>query len=154
MMYKWILVLILVLTGCGTSIEKNEQESGSENSTNGGGSGIIAGSVEPTLEKESQMNYVYTIKNQTEKEVKMKFPTSQRFDYSVKDKDGTEVFLFSSAAFFLQAEGEELLKPAEELNYDINLSQLKLSPGTYTIEAWITQQDGEDYKVTEEITIL
>jgi Intracellular proteinase inhibitor len=153
MMYKWILVLTLVLAGCGTSAEKNEPGKETENNTNGGGSGIIAGSVEPELQKQSSLNYIYTIKNQTEKEVEMKFPTSQRFDYSVKDKDGAEVFLFSSAAFFLQAEGEEVLKPAEELNYDINLSQLKLAPGTYTLEAWMTQQDGEDYKVTEEITI-
>jgi hypothetical protein len=153
MMYKWILVLTLVLAGCGTSAEKNEPRKETENNTNGGGSGIIAGSVEPELQKQSSLNYIYTIKNQTEKEVEMKFPTSQRFDYSVKDKDGAEVFLFSSAAFFLQAEGEEVLKPAEELNYDINLSQLKLAPGTYTLEAWMTQQDGEDYKVTEEITI-
>ncbi|MGD6856549.1 BsuPI-related putative proteinase inhibitor [Bacillus infantis] len=153
MMYKWILVLTLVLAGCGTSAENNEPGKETENNTNRGGSGIIAGSVEPELHKQSSLNYMYTIKNQTEKEVEMKFPTSQRFDYSVKDKDGAEVFLFSSAAFFLQAEGEEVLKPAEELNYDINLSQLKLAPGTYTLEAWMTQQDGEDYKVTEEITV-
>ncbi|WP_081742118.1 BsuPI-related putative proteinase inhibitor [Mesobacillus boroniphilus] len=79
--------------------------------------------------------------------------SSQRYDYSVKTKDGKEVFLFSSVASFLQVLGEEKLKQGESLTYDIDLHELSLEQGEYTLTVWMTPKGGKKYEVSKEFTV-
>lgn len=146
-----ILLLGILVSGCGTEnkIAKDEPVSG----TGEGGHGIVAGEVAASMTEESPLIFQYEVKNQTEQEVNLKFTSSQRYDYSVKTKDGQEVFLFSSVAAFLQALGEEMLKQGEALNYVIDLKDLSLEKGEYTLTVWMTPKDGPKYKVTKEFVV-
>ncbi|MFT9599668.1 BsuPI-related putative proteinase inhibitor [Mesobacillus sp.] len=142
-----ILLLGLLMTGCGTENQV------SNNNQDKGGAGIVAGEVAASLLEESPLIFQYEVKNQTEEEVTMEFTSSQRYDYSVKTKDGKEVFLFSSVASFLQALGEEKLKQGESLTYEIDLHELSLEQGEYTLTVWMTPKDGKKYEVSKEFTV-
>jgi len=148
----WIILLLgILVTGCGTEnrVSKDEPVNGSDK----GGQGIVAGEMAASMAEKSPLIFQYEVKNQTEQEVNLKFTTSQRFDYSVKTKEGHEVFLFSSVASFLQALGEETIKQGEALTYKIDLKELALEKGEYTLTVWMVPQGGEKYAVTQEFTV-
>ncbi|UFU00771.1 hypothetical protein KO561_07500 [Radiobacillus kanasensis] len=164
---KKILVLfgiIVFLSACGTTnadpgLDEEqpqqpspivEDDNESEDQNNGG---IVAGEVEAKLQEVAPMQYVYTVKNQTEKTVKLEFTSSQRYDFSVETKEGKQVYLYSSTASFLQALGEETMEPAGELTYTLDLNQIDLSPGEYVLTAWMTPKEGEKYKISTEFTM-
>ncbi|MFE8702784.1 BsuPI-related putative proteinase inhibitor [Cytobacillus sp. FJAT-54145] len=144
-MKKLLLILLLgiVLTGCGTGNEKASQ----------GGSGIVAGEVQSTIEPLSSQIYQYEVKNQTEEEIKLDFTSSQRFDYSIKTSKGKDVYLFSSVAMFLQATGEEKIQSGESLTYEIDLKDVGLSPGDYVLTVWMTPKDGKAYSISKEFKV-
>lgn len=144
----WMILLLgLLVTGCGTEnqVSNNDQVKG--------GAGIVAGEMAASLTEENPLDFQYEVKNQTEEEVVLEFTSSQRYDYSVKTKDGKEVFLFSSVASFLQALGEEKVKQGESLTYKIDLQELSLEKGEYTLTAWMTPKDGKKYEVSKEFMV-
>ena len=142
----WILLLMgLFLVGCGTA-NKTAQ-------SNSDGEGIVAGEMVAILKEDSPLVFQYEVKNQTEKEVPLEFTSSQRFDYSVKSKEGEEIFLFSSVTSFLQIVGKETVKQGESLSYEIDLHDLDLQTGSYILTAWLTPKDGKAYQVKKEFTL-
>ncbi|WLR54876.1 BsuPI-related putative proteinase inhibitor [Mesobacillus subterraneus] len=142
-----ILLLGLLVTGCGTENQV------SNNNQDKRGAGIVAGEMAASLTEESPLIFQYEVKNQTEEEVTLEFTSSQRYDYSVKTKDGKEVFLFSSVASFLQALGEEAVKQGESLTYDIDLHELNLEKGDYILTVWLTPKGGKKFEVSKEFTV-
>ncbi|MCQ6276067.1 intracellular proteinase inhibitor (BsuPI) [Bacillus sp. V3B] len=140
-----LLLLGLLLVGCSTANNGVE--------TNSDGSGIVAGEMVATLEEKSPLIFQYEVKNQTEEEVTLKFTSSQRFDYSVETKEGEQIYLFSSVTSFLQVLGKETVKQGETLSYEMDLRDLSLTTGRYTLTAWLTPKDGKAYKVTKEFTV-
>ena len=146
-----ILLLGVFVSGCGTEnrVANDEPVSG----TGGGGQGIVAGEMAASMTEQSPLIFQYEVKNQTEQEVTLKFTSSQRYDYSVRTKEGQEVFLFSSVATFLQVLGEETVKQGEALAYKIDLHGLSLKKGEYTLTVWMTAMGDKKYKVTKEFTV-
>jgi ABC-type molybdate transport system substrate-binding protein len=142
-----VFLLGLLVTGCGTGNQV------SNNDEDRGGAGIVAGEMAAKMTEESPLIFQYEVKNQTEEEVTLEFTSSQRYDYSVKTKDGKEVFLFSSVASFLQALGEETVKQGESLTYDISLQELNLDKGDYILTVWMTPKGGKKFEVTKEFTV-
>lgn len=105
--------------------------------------GIWEGRLEPSLTETSPGKFAYSVKNQTEREVKLEFTSSQRYDFAVKNSAGETVYLFSSVALFAQGLGEEVIKQGEALTYEIDASGLGLEKGEYTLEAWLIPKDGK-----------
>lgn len=68
--------------------------------------------------------------------VRLRYPTSQRYDIAVKNERGETVYLWSSTAIFLPAIGEEEVLSRE---YSQTLS-LNLPDGRYEVEAWLTTE--------------
>lgn len=97
------------------------------------------------IEKTEDGKYLYNITNFTDSEVVFEFTSSQRFDYAIATKEGEQVYLFSSLAMFMQTLGEEKLASKKELSYEIDINELGLSPGDYTLEAWLTPKNGKEY---------
>jgi hypothetical protein len=148
----WMILLLgLMISGCGTEnkVSKDEPVNGS----NKGGQGIVAGEMAASMTQQSPLVFNYEVKNQTEQEVTLKFTSSQRYDYSVKNKAGEEVYLFSSTAAFLQALGEVTIKQGETLSYGIDLKHLSLEKGDYTLTVWMTPQGGPKYKAEQRFSV-
>ncbi|RHW35743.1 intracellular proteinase inhibitor (BsuPI) [Neobacillus notoginsengisoli] len=152
-MKKILLILLLgtLVTGCGTANEAPVDKPAQK--VNGGGKGIVANEVKATLTEISPLVFQYELNNQTEEAVNLEFSSSQRVDYSVMDKDGNEVFLFSSAALFAQVMGKETILQGDTFNYEINLHELNLQKGDYTLTAWMTPRNGQQYKASEKFTV-
>ncbi|WP_456273332.1 BsuPI-related putative proteinase inhibitor [Bacillus sp. AK031] len=158
----FVLIIVFLTAGmtaaCGLGVEQGE-ESGMEEVTNGSqgdnggeveeedkGQGIVAGEIAPSLTKTEDGRFVYTVKNQTEKEVTFEFTSSQRYDYAVKNA-GETIYLFSSTAAFMQVLGEETLAQGEELSYTFELPPEAKGKGD-TLEVWLTPKGGEKAKVS------
>ncbi|WP_241535895.1 BsuPI-related putative proteinase inhibitor [Indiicoccus explosivorum] len=152
---KWmktlLLLAVLFLTACGTAevtpeTEVEEEEVSGE--VNGEASeGITAGELEPAIEPVDADTYRYTLTNQTEEAVTFNFTSGQRFDFALLSESGEQLYLLSSVSTYIQALGEETIEPGGELSYEFDLPQLDLEPGTYTIKAWLTPEDGPAYEV-------
>ncbi|WP_394236350.1 BsuPI-related putative proteinase inhibitor [Niallia oryzisoli] len=141
----WVLlILVFLLVGCGKA---------NSNDTNNDGSGIVAGEIRALLEETSPLVFQYEVNNQTEKEGKLEFSSSQRFDYSVETNKGEQIYLFSSVTMFLAVLGEEIIRPGEALRYEIDLHDLDLKPGNYLLTAWLTPKDGKAYSITKQFTV-
>jgi Intracellular proteinase inhibitor len=143
-----VLLLVILLAGCGTGEVPVTNEGNNE-----GGSGIVADEINASLTEVGPLTFQYEVKNQTEKEVTLEFTSSQRYDYSIKTKDGNEIFLYSSVTSYIQVLGEETIKQGEVLTYDIDLRDLNLDPGEYKLTAWMTPSNGPAYKVIKDFSV-
>ncbi|WP_434401877.1 BsuPI-related putative proteinase inhibitor [Planococcus sp. 11815] len=145
---SWLLLLMaaLMLAACGTESDNlpEDPESGGE---------IIEGEVTSTIEKTDNGTYRYTVKNDTQEAVTFNFTSGQRYDFTLTDEQGNEVFRMSSVSMYTQALGEEILRQGEELQYEIQVPEANLEPGTYTLEVWMTPTEGTNYPAEIEHTI-
>ncbi|MDQ0484190.1 BsuPI-related putative proteinase inhibitor [Guptibacillus hwajinpoensis] len=147
-------IVLLMLSGCGeenssmnTNNNKSEQVSGS--------SGIVAGSMEPSLTFEEQENgtatFLYTIQNQTEQVQTITLPSSQKYEYKLYNEKGEHLKTYSADKSFVKKEEVFKVKQAEILEYPITIDQL--SKGTYTLDVWLATEGAGDYKKTINFTI-
>ena len=153
----WLLALLLLLlalfaAACG--MEEDAEEKPEEPETNESTSGgIAAGEPEPAIQQLDDETYLYTVKNQTEKPLTFDFTSSQRYDFALLDESGEQVFLQSSVSMYAQALGEETIKQAEELSYELEVPPLDLEAGTYTLEAWLTPEQGPAFRTETEYVV-
>ena len=144
----WLLLLMaaLMLAACGTESDNlpEDPESGGE---------IIEGEVTSTIEETDNGTYRYSVKNDTQEAVTFNFTSGQRYDFTLTDEQGNEVFRMSSVSMYTQALGEEILRQGEELQYEIQVPEANLEPGTYTLEVWMTPTEGTNYPAEIEHTI-
>jgi hypothetical protein len=84
------------------------------------------------------------VRNDTEWPVELTFPTSQRFDFIVRDALGKEILRWSDGRAFLQVIGQEkLLKESRSYSADIVLKSRdgkRLPAGWYTLIGFLTTQ--------------
>jgi len=84
------------------------------------------------------------VRNETEWPVEFTFPTSQRFDFVVRDALGKEVLRWSDGRAFLEVIGQErLLKESRSYSADIVLKSRdgkRLPAGFYTLVGFLTTQ--------------
>ncbi|WP_270182520.1 BsuPI-related putative proteinase inhibitor [Alkalihalobacillus sp. CinArs1] len=154
-------IALLTLTGCG---EGNESMN-STNNGNGkaeevntgatGSSGIVAGSMEPSLTLDSisngQATFTYKVQNQTEKVQTVVFPSSQKYDYKLYNEEGEVLVTYSANKSFIKQVEKEEVKQADTLEYTITLDSL--AKGSYTLEIWLAVENEEDFKKTIDFTV-
>lgn len=134
---KWLIIGLLstlLLVGCSDK-EENVKESETKVSV----SNITLEQTEPT-------HFVYSVKNDTEKEVFYTFPTSMQMDYTLY-KEQQKLYTQSEVVSFTQALTELSIAPNSAKQYDILLEDLE--PGNYTLDVWLaTNEKSEDTKQT------
>lgn len=144
----WLMAIMaaLMLAACGTESDNlpEDTESGGE---------IIEGEVTSTIEETDNGTYRYSVKNDTQEAVTFNFTSGQRYDFTLTDEQGNEVFRMSSVSMYTQALGEEILRQGEELQYEIQVPEANLEPGTYTLEVWMTPTQSTNYPAEIEHTI-
>ena len=78
--------------------------------------------------------------NGTDESLVLPFNNSQRYDYSIDDSEGNQVWLWSGDRMFLQALGVENLGPDKPcLRYEQSFTG-ELAPGVYTVTGSITSR--------------
>ncbi|TKD68775.1 BsuPI-related putative proteinase inhibitor [Pseudalkalibacillus hwajinpoensis] len=147
-------MVLLMLSGCG---EENSSMNTNSNTSEqvSGSSGIVAGSMEPSLTLETKENgkvtFQYTIQNQTEQVQTITFPSSQKYEYKLYNEKGAHLKTYSADKSFVKQEEVLKVKQAEILEYPITIDQL--SPGTYKLDVWLATEGKGDYKTTIDFTI-
>lgn len=133
LLFLTFMAFCLFLTACGTSDKGTGAEGNKEMEE--------TGEMEPAVKEENGV-FRYTLANHTSEDVKFDFTSGQRVDFSLSNGAGEQVFLFSSVSMFTQALGEESVAAGDQLSYDLEVPELDLAPGTYTLEAWLTPEEG------------
>ncbi|MGO4890342.1 BsuPI-related putative proteinase inhibitor [Anaerobacillus sp. MEB173] len=134
------LISVFTIISCSVNPEIDQSEN-------------TEGEVMSVLNDLGDGTFEYKLTNLNEKEITFYFTSGQRFDYSVKTKDGKELFLFSSVASFIQETGKETLKQGEELAYTIDLKDLHLDKGEYILEVWLTSTEEEDCRIAMDYNV-
>ncbi|MFK3961293.1 BsuPI-related putative proteinase inhibitor [Guptibacillus hwajinpoensis] len=156
-MLKYVMIgtmVLLTLTGCG---EENTTMNTNNNTSEqvSGSSGIVAGSLEPTLQLETTESgaatFLYRIQNQTERVQSIHFPSSQKYDYTLSNEQGEVLKTYSATKSFLKEEENVKLKQAESLEYTIIVDEL--TPGSYTLEVWLATDGEGQFKQSIDFTI-
>lgn len=158
MMIKKMLItsfslLFIASFGCGENPTSNHTTASTPASTspNQQGGGIVAGSMEATLDIKDinkTIKFNFNIKNQTEHVVTYHFNTSQTFDYIIKNSEGNVVKQYSKGRMFAQHTSSVNVKQGDTLNYSDTIEGL--AKGTYTITIWLTAHDANPQpKVTK-----
>lgn len=142
-----LLALALFIAACGTT------DSGEPDMGNGSSDGVVEEEVTALLEQMDSNLYRYTVNNQTEESMTFNFTSGQRYDVTISNEQGEELYRESSVSSYMQALGEETLEPGEALEYDIQLPELELESGVYTIKAWLMPQEGPQFETETEHTI-
>lgn len=144
-----LFLMTLVLAACGT----DGDETGDKENDGGTSDGNTSGEVEPMIEQLDDDTYRYIIVNETEETLTFNYTSGQRFDYSLENENGEQVFLFSSVTSFLQALGEETAGPGENLSYEFDIPELDLEAGMYKLEVWLTPKEGPAYHTDTEYIV-
>lgn len=145
--FIFLLALALLTAACGTS-DSVEPEMG-----NGSSDGVVENEVTALLEQMDTELYRYTVNNQTDESMTFKFTSGQRYDFTISNADGEELYRESSVSTYMQALGEETLEPGDKLEYELQIPELELESGVYTITAWLTPQEGQKYEAEIEHTV-
>ncbi|ANU26168.1 BsuPI-related putative proteinase inhibitor [Planococcus versutus] len=111
---------------------------------------ITKGAMEPAIEQVDDNTYRYTLVNQTEQPHTFEFTSSQRYDFSLANEKGEQVFLFSSVSTYLQVLGDISVDQGDKLTYDFAIPSLDLEPGTYKLTAWLTPKESGNFEVSME----
>ena len=80
----------------------------------------------------------FTMVNQTGTPIRLEFTSAQRFDVTIGDEHGNEVWRWSAGRMFTAVMGHETLGPEDpRLTYETMFSG-SLAPGPYRVRAWLT----------------
>ena len=118
-------------------------------------SGIVAGSIDSSLDleevKDGVARFNFELKNQTPNMVTLHYDNGMKFDFLIKDVQGKEVFHFSKEMMTTQALVQDTVKQGELLTFLVETP--KLENGTYTIEVWSTSREFKEAKVSAEFEV-
>jgi hypothetical protein len=90
---------------------------------------------------EQPVNIEFCVFNRTGEEITLYFRNAQRYDFTIEDEEGKEVWRWSEGRMFAQMLGEEVLGPANtEIIYKVEYKD-KLNPGYYKVTGFFVAQD-------------
>ncbi len=151
------MFLTVSLVGCGMTVDNQVEEgkSGSEVAEKPGNVGIVEGSLKTILEKVegTAYKYTFTIHNDKAEDQTLVFPSSQEYDYSIKNEKGEVLYTFGMDKSFMTVITEKVLKPGESLQFEVDLAEglEKLESGKYTVEIWATLQDSNGLRTKVDV---
>jgi hypothetical protein len=93
--------------------------------------------VEPQIEARLRLRV-------TAEPVELRFPSGQRFDFSIQNERGESVYTWSATRLFAAVAGEEIVGSGER-NWVESLPLSGLPAGKYTLEGWLAAEGGKRY---------
>ncbi|MDZ5471864.1 BsuPI-related putative proteinase inhibitor [Bacillus sp. 31A1R] len=97
---------------------------------------------------DGKLTYKFSLRNDQDEEVNVKFSSTQRFDYVIKDNNNQVVYTYSADKMFGEMMTEKTLKKGEFFDSEIDLSEAvpQLDEGEYTVEVVSSALGGEKLK--------
>lgn len=155
-----ILIAALIFTACQSTDDEageelpadNEQEEQEENETEEEIEGDEKVNTELTFALNAEDDKMfYTVENEGDGVVTLKFATSQKYEYEISDETGV-ISKYSEGRAFLQAVEEIDLAAGDEQSFEVELP--KLEPGKYTIKIYLTASDlAETSEISEKFEV-
>ena len=106
------MVAALLVAGCaGSGGEVGESRGGALMDD-------VAATVEVKLQGDS-VRLLLHVTNTGEEPLEFTFPSSQRYDFAIRNEAGEEVWRWSDGMMFTQAISEATLKPGETWEFDV-----------------------------------
>ncbi|MDX2268826.1 MAG: BsuPI-related putative proteinase inhibitor [Bryobacter sp.] len=97
----------------------------------------------PTINRNRPLTVRLILDNRTASPLELTFPSSQRFDFQLKDSRGEVVHTWSASRIFLPATETVAIVGEQVWQAEIPLEGLR--PGVYTLEGNLTNNDGKRY---------
>lgn len=151
-------VITISLSACseGDDISKPVSYKGDSENSGSKQSEMIEGSIEPTLtkkEENGEYHYSFELKNTSTTPITLTMNSAQLYDYQLLSENGTVVYTYSDNKYFAQMLQEKTIQPSESLQMDIDASEgLETLPaGTYTLKAWSTANEANDWTATTNV---
>ncbi|WP_096153891.1 BsuPI-related putative proteinase inhibitor [Bacillus sp. FJAT-45066] len=138
------LLTFSLLVGCGLSTNSSGSSNGSDKEKN-----PFHTTIE-TNEENGKVIVRYKVKNTSETEQKLTFPSSLEADYILFDKSGNKIIQLSDDIMATQAIKEVTLAKGEELFFEFIIENLV--NGEYVVEVFLTA-DKEQTKVSMDVKV-
>jgi hypothetical protein len=143
----FITSFFFILTGCNNVADNDHtKETMKPNPI----SGIVAGEIESSLLKiNDHLNFV--IKNQTESEQTITFPSSKLYEYEIRDQND-KIIETNEGKVYTQALRDIHLKQGEEYILGV-IKTNRLAPGTYRVNVWSNPINHKSFNRSKTINI-
>ncbi|SES24410.1 BsuPI-related putative proteinase inhibitor [Psychrobacillus sp. OK032] len=134
------IFIILLLASCGTS--------NADSTTGGDPQPEEQKTILTKLKVNEDGNASFTIKNETEVDTTLTYPSGQEIEYQLLDNENNIVYTYSADKTFILMLQEKVLKPNEEIVIRLELlTELAEVPaGSYTLIAWSTSDELSEQK--------
>ena len=134
------ICMILFLASCGTN--------NNNDSTTGSGEQEEI-KVSTQLKVEANGEATFLIKNPTDKEMTLTFPSGQEVEYQLLDQEKKVIFTYSADKSFTQALQEKKLQPNEEVSVKLDLENelAEVPAGKYKLVVWSLASELNEQKV-------
>jgi len=134
------IFIILLLASCGTS--------NSDPTTGGDPQPQEHKTILTKLEVNEDGNASFTIKNETEVDTSLTYPSGQEIEYQLLDNENNIVYTYSADKAFTLMLQEKVLKPSEEIVIPLELQTelAEVPAGSYTLIAWSTSNELSEQK--------
>ena len=164
----WLTLLIgmiatMIISGCGTADEQIDNNVGGSidtvyentNDEEKGNDDIVNGAMLATEIQLKDGNYIFSLKNLTDKDIELTFSSSQEYEYVIKDSVGNHIYTYSMDKMFAMMIKMKTLSPGEvyEVNVDVDEVLPTLESGTYTLEIWPVALETEGLMAEVEVIV-
>ena len=145
MLYKMILIGVVVFAifgavvlGVGGGEEVSETEGKDVRDSR---FGVCLTTDWAVYTSEQPVNIEFCVFNRTGEEITLYFRNAQRYDFTIEDEEGNEVWCWSEGRMFAQMLGEEILGSRNpEVIYTAEYKD-RLSPGYYKVTGFFVAQE-------------
>ncbi len=155
MLKKWFIAAALLLIAAGCGSEEAEPVNGSDGSGEkqvAPGGLAVLGEAKPGKES---VHFTVTLTNNGDKEAEIEFTSGQKFEVTVADPDGNEIYRYSDGRMFTQALETITLKPGESKSWSDEWKTEQAPAGNYKAALSVTASKINGKEVDpESLTIM
>jgi Intracellular proteinase inhibitor len=146
------ILVIFFLTGCSLEDRSEAESIVPETEVKEVKNGELDLNVSIYHDKHT-IQFIITLKNNTNEMKKVEFPTSQKYEIIIKNKNDKEVYRYSKGKMFTQAIETALIKSGESMEWEEVWEHSSLAPGEYTAEITILAPHTVELKKEESFQI-
>lgn len=112
-------------------------------------------SVELELMENTDVKYLFKLKNNSNEDITLTFSSLQEYDYIIKDVDGNKVYQYSDEMMFGEAFVEKTIPANDSYEMEIDLFDViqTLESGMYSIEVWSSARETDGLRTEVELNV-